>query len=540
MSEKPNILMIMADQLAPQALSFYGNTVCKTPHLDRLAADSVVFDNAYCNHPVCVPSRASMMSGRLTPAIEVWDNACALASGQPTLAHHLRHLGYHTVLSGKMHFIGPDQLHGFEERTVTDVYPSGFDWVADWEAGPVFVPSATGLNGVVDAGPAARTLQEDFDEEVAHAAVQTIYDLARRGKDAGPWFQIASFTSPHTPFVADQKYWDRYDPDDIDLPKVGTLPFDNLDYASRALFFAHGRHRHRVTEDDLRRARHGYYAMISFIDEKVGEILAALKASGQADNTVVLFCADHGEMLGERGMWFKQSFYEWSARVPLMVSAPRKYAPRRVNDCVSLVDLLPTLVGIGGGEVSLPCDGESLEPALTGGATRDLVIADYYGIGPCVPYRMVRQGRFKLIYTHNHPDLLFDLKADPDELQTLADDPTHDETLQRLKSILLDGWDPEDIDQQIRTSQAERLFLKTTPGTPEVWDFVARIGDEARYVRRGSGGVDGTKANRRLPKVEPIEAHFPELSQEDVAAIIAGRVPLPSYLSEDGHDVGNS
>ena len=124
----------------------------------------------------------------------------------------MRHLGYHTVLSGKMHFIGPDQQHGFDERTVTDVYPAGFDWVADWQAGPAFVPSATGLNGVVDAGPAARTLQEDFDEEVAHAAVQTIYDLARRGDNAGPWFQIASFTSPHTPFVADKKYWDRYDP----------------------------------------------------------------------------------------------------------------------------------------------------------------------------------------------------------------------------------------------------------------------------------------------------------------------------------------
>ena len=531
MTSKPNILIIMADQLAPQALSFYGNKVCKTPHLDRLAANSVVFDNAYCNYPLCVPSRASMMSGRLTPAIEVWDNACELATSQPTMAHHLRHLGYHTVLSGKMHFIGPDQLHGFDERTVTDVYPSGFDWVADWEAGPAFVPSATGLNGVVEAGSAARTLQEDFDEEVAHAAVQSIYDLARRGDDAGPWFQLASFTSPHTPFVADQKYWNRYDPDVIDAPQVSALAFDDLDYASRALFFAHGRHRHRVTEDNLRRARHGYYAMVSFIDDKVGEILSALEASGQADNTLVIFCADHGEMLGERGMWFKQSFYEWSARVPLMVSAPKKYEPRRVKDCVSLVDLLPTLVEIGGGKVSLPCDGESLEPALSGAATRDLVISDYYGIGPCVPYRMVRQGRYKLIYTHGYPDLLYDLEADPDELDNLASDPAHAGTLKRLKAILLDGWNPEEINQQVRTSQAERLFLKTTPGGLEDWDYIARKGDEMRYVRRGSGGVDGTKANRRLPRLEPVAPHFPELSQKTVTAIIVGEAPLPSYLS---------
>ena len=540
MTDQPNILMIMADQLAPQALSCYGNPDCKTPNLDRLAAASVTFDNAYCNYPVCVPSRASMMSGRLIPAIKVWDNACELASSQPTLAHHLRHLGYHTVLSGKMHFIGPDQLHGFNERTVTDVYPSGFEWVADWHAGPAFVPSATGLNGVVDAGPAARTLQEDFDEEVAHSTVQTIYDLARRSADAGAWFQVASFTSPHTPFVADQRYWDRYDPDKINMPRVGALPFDDLDYASRALFFAHGRHRHQVTEDDLRRARHGYYAMISFIDDKVGEILGALEASGQTDNTVIIFCADHGEMLGERGMWFKQSFYEWSARVPLMISAPQRYAPRRVKECVSLVDLLPTLVGIGGGEVVLPCDGESLEPALTGGTTRDLVISDYYGIGPCVPHRMVRQGRFKLIYTHGHPDLLFDLEADHDEMRNLAGDPSCEDTLARLKSILLDGWDPQEIDRQVRASQAERLFLKATPGDPADWDYVARKGDETRYVRRGSGGVDGTKADRRLPRIDPIPPHFPDISQGDVASIIEGILPLPAYLSESERNAGRS
>ncbi|MEM1264971.1 MAG: choline-sulfatase [Pseudomonadota bacterium] len=536
MTDQPNILMIMADQLAPQALSFYGNPVCKTPHLDRLAAESVVFDNAYCNYPLCVPSRASMMSGRLTPAIEVWDNACALASGQPTIAHHLRHLGYHTVLSGKMHFIGPDQMHGFDERTVTDVYPSGFDWVADWDAGPAFVPSATGMNGVVDAGPAARTLQEDFDEEVTHATVQTLYDLARRDDEAGPWFQIASLTSPHTPFVAGTQYWDRYDPSEIDLPKVGALPFEDLDHASRALFFAHGRHRHRVTKDDLRRARHGYYAMISFIDDKVGEILAALDASGQAEDTVIVFCADHGEMLGERGMWFKQSFYDWSARIPMMVCAPNRFPPRRVTECASLVDLLPTLVGMGGGTVTLPCDGESLEPALTGAAIRDVVISDYSGIGPCVPHRMVRQGRFKLIYTHGHPDLLFNLEADPDELTNLAADPAHAETLATLKTILMDGWTPEEIDRKIRASQAERLFLKSAPGAPGDWDYVARKGDEARYVRRGTGGVDGTKAHRRLPWVEPVEPHFPDISQRDVAAIIDGRAPLPAYLSESGRD----
>ena len=439
MTDKPNILMIMADQLAPQALSFYGNPVCKTPHLDRLAAQSVVFDNAYCNYPLCVPSRASMMSGRLTPAIEVWDNASALASGQPTIALHLRHLGYHTVLSGKMHFIGPDQMHGFDERTVTDVYPSGFDWVADWNAGPAFVPSATGMNGVVEAGPAARTLQEDFDEEVTHATVQSLYDLARRGDDAGPWFQIASLTSSHTPFVADRQYWDRYAPAEIDLPTVGTLPFDQLDYASRALFFAHGRHRHRVTEDDLRRARHGYYAMISFIDDKVGEILAALEASGQADNTVIVFCADHGEMLGERGMWFKQSFYEWSARIPLMVCAPNRFPPRRAKECASRGELLPTLVAAADGDLPTDriIDGQNILPEATGeGIIQRPNDAIFWSSGG---YRVVRAADWKLQVDKNQDKIwLFDLASDPTEQTNLAE--ARQEKVAELQALLTDHY----------------------------------------------------------------------------------------------------
>lgn len=532
MAHKPNILVIMADQLAPQALSFHGNPVCKTPNLDRLAARSVIFDTAYCNFPLCVPSRASMISGRLTPQIEVWDNACDLPTRQPTMAHHMRHLGYHTILAGKMHFIGPDQTHGFEERTVTDVYPSDFDWVADWARGPAYVPSATGMNGVVEAGPATRTLQEDFDEEVAHCAVQSLYDLARRGPEAPPWFQIVSFTSPHTPFVADRQYWDRYDPAEIDMPAVGALAFEDLDYASQALYFAHGRHRHRVTHKDLRRARHGYYAMISFLDDKIGTLLDTLTRTGQDESTIIMFCADHGEMLGERGMWFKQSFFDWSARVPLLISAPGRFAPRRVGECVSLVDLLPTLVDLGGGTLDLAHDGVSLVPALQGGAVRDLAICDYSGIGPCVPTRMVRKARFKLIYTHGHPDQLFDLKDDPHELHNRATDPACADVLADLRALCLTGWDPDDIDRRIRDSQKSRLLLNTTPGAAENWNYIARKGDAQRYVRRGTGGVDGTKARQRLPQVPAIAPHFPSLDLSQVTAILDGSALLPQYLRD--------
>jgi len=184
MSRAPNILVIQADQLAAGALSLYGNRIVKTPHIERLAAGGTVFDNAYCNFPLCVPSRASMLAGRYANALQVWDNAAEMPAAIPTVAHYLRAAGYHTVLCGKMHFIGPDQLHGFDERIVTDIYPSNFAWTPDWIAGERYRPTGINMRAVVDAGVCVRGLQLDYDDEVEHAGVQKLYDLARFNQDA--------------------------------------------------------------------------------------------------------------------------------------------------------------------------------------------------------------------------------------------------------------------------------------------------------------------------------------------------------------------
>ncbi len=372
MTKKPNILMIMADQLAAQALSVYGNGICKTPNLERLATQGVTFTNNYSNNPLCVPSRASMLTGKLTPEIKVYDNANEIASSLPTMAHYMRALGYQTFLSGKMHFIGPDQLHGFEERLTTDVYPADFQWIADWSAGPAFVPSGTALNGVVEAGPCIRTMQEDYDDDVEFQARRKIFDLARQ-EDGKPFFGVISFTSPHTPFNVAQRFWDLYDHEQIGLPEVPAIPFAELDYFSKALFFAHGRHRHSVTEEHLRKARHAYFAMISYLDEKIGNILDQLDETGLRENTVVMFTSDHGEMLGERGMWFKQCFWEWSARVPLVISVPGGRQNERVAVNTSLVDLLPTQIGLAGGTAGLP---EEMVDGLAGTDLGALLIGD--------------------------------------------------------------------------------------------------------------------------------------------------------------------
>ena len=527
MTAPPNILIVMADQLAAQALSLYGNTICKTPNLERLAARGVTFVNNYSNNPLCVPSRASMLTGKLSPEIAVYDNANEIASSLPTMPHYMRALGYETFLSGKMHFIGPDQLHGFEERLTTDVYPADFQWIADWSAGPAFVPSGTALNGVVEAGPCIRTMQEDYDDDVEYQTRRKIYDLARR-QNVKPFFGIISFTSPHTPFNVSQRYWDLYDPNDIGLPEVPQIPFAQLDYFSKALFFAHGRHRHTVTDAHIALTRHAYFAMISYLDEKLGRLLDQLEETGLRDNTVVMFVSDHGEMLGERGMWFKQCFWEWSARVPLVISMPGGEGDLRIDRNTSLVDLLPTVISMGGGDYKLSnqaeLSGRDLTPLLRGEPVSwpDTIIADYLAIGPCVPCRMVKKGAYKYMYTHGQPDLLFDLLADPRELKNLAENSEYTNVLAGLKAEVMNGYDPEKLMLDVVKSQRQRRFIATLPGAKPKWDYVAFQGDEDRYVRKD--GVDKTKTRLRLPRANSIPPDLPDLPPETIDAMMSGKL----------------
>ncbi|MBF2760190.1 MAG: choline-sulfatase [Ectothiorhodospiraceae bacterium AqS1] len=504
-SKAPNILVIQADQMAAKALSLYGHALVEMPHLERLAERGTLFEKAYCNFPLCVPSRASMMAGRLANGISMWDNAIEMPASIPTLAHYLRSAGYHTALCGKMHFIGPDQLHGFDERIVTDIYPSNFAWTPDWIVGERYRPTGINMRAVVDSGLCARSLQIDYDEEVEHCGVQKLYDLARFHRKK-PWMLWVSFTHPHSPYVTTQEYWDLYDHDAIDEPMVKEIPLDEKDAMSRWLHYAHGGDLHDVSDAHIRNARHAYYGMCRYIDDKVGRLLDTLETCGLEDDTVVVFTSDHGEMLGERGMWFKQSFYEWSVTVPLIVRIPGLDSRPRCDRLVSLVDLLPTLMEVAGDgdfEAVSPLDGRSLAPLMAGDSIdwNDEVVSEYTGEGVVAPCRMVRIKDYKLIYTHGHKELMYDLRVDPLELDDLADRPEYLETRNRLGARLLADWDPEEIHARCIQSQRERLFIqKTTKGNPD-WAFRFRPDDGERFIRNDS--AVGTKAKARYPFVEP-------------------------------------
>lgn len=226
----PNLLILMSDQMGAPVLPIHGHPVCQAPHIEALADRGVVFDNAYCNYPLCAPARFSLLAGRLTPSIGAFDNASEFTADTPTLAHYLSLLGYRTILCGKMHFIGPDQLHGFEERLTTDVYPASFSFLPDWEKGPKWISSGTDLSSVVEAGPCLRSLQIDYDDEVEFFATQKLFDLARDAGDR-PFFLCVSFTQPHSPYTPGQEHWDCYRHDHIDLPRT---PEDSLWGAGRA------------------------------------------------------------------------------------------------------------------------------------------------------------------------------------------------------------------------------------------------------------------------------------------------------------------
>ena len=431
-----------------------------------------------------------MMSGQLPSSIGGYDNAAYFPADTPTLAHYLRAAGYQTSLCGKMHFVGADQLHGFEERLTTDIYPSDFGWTPNWEDFDTRPSWYHNMLSVVQAGVCETSNQLDFDEEVAHRGVRKLHDLAR-SSDKRPFFLLTSFTHPHDPFAITPEYWNRYDADKIDLPNVPQLPYEDLDPHSQRLHHVCALGDFEQTNERIRRARHAFYGMISYIDDKVGELVAALKATGQLDNTIIAFTADHGEMLGERGLWYKMSFFENSAHVPLLVHAPKHFKAGRVENPVSLVDLLPTLADLAneGSEpdYAAPIEGSSLLPLLQGETldTERSVYGEMLGEGAIAPVLMIRRGTYKYIYSQPDPEQLYNLADDPHELNNLANVPEHKSTLEAFRTELRQKWDVEGLHQDVLASQRRRRLVDSAlrEGRHTAWDFQPFQDASERFMR---------------------------------------------------------
>ncbi|KAI9368505.1 putative choline sulfatase [Aspergillus egyptiacus] len=423
-AKKPNILYIMADQMAAPLLAFHDkNSPIKTPNLNRLAEEGVVFDSAYCNAPLCAPSRYVMVTGQLPSKIGAYDNAADLPADIPTYAHYLRREGYHTALAGKMHFCGPDQLHGYEQRLTSDIYPGDYGWSVNWDEPDIRPDWYHNMSSVMEAGPVVRTNQLDFDEEVIYKSTQYLYDHVRQRTDQ-PFCLTVSMTHPHDPYAMTKEFWDMYEDVDIPLPEFSALPQDQQDPHSQRVLKCIDLWGKEMPEERIKAARRAYYAACTYVDTNVGKLLKALDDCGMRDNTIIVFTGDHGDMLGERGLWYKMTWFENSARVPFIVNAPKRFAPKRVSQNVSTMDILPTFADLVGASLikELPLDGVSLLPYLTGedGLKTDTVLGEYMGEGTQSPVVMIRRGRWKFVYSLIDPPMLFDVQNDPHEKVNLV------------------------------------------------------------------------------------------------------------------------
>jgi len=472
--DRPNVLFVHTDQQRWDALGAVTDDV-HTPRLDRLAAEGVRFDRAFVQAPVCMPSRASYMTGRYPSELRIYRNGTPLPEDVPTAPEQFSGWGYHTASLGKLHFLPhadrdhsePHPQYGFDHLELADEPGPYRDAYRAW----VRERASEALSGIsVGLPPAAEAYrdlmggdglvhpEERFpkrpvpfgaDADLTHTAFvgsRTVEYVESRADAAEPFCCFAGFYSPHSPWVVPQRYLDEYDPDALTVPELPAElqrrreerladPDVDPDDPATATF----------SPAERRGARHGYYAMVTEVDRWVGEILDALERTGQRGNTVVVFTSDHGEDLGDH-LRYGKGYPAWDtvSRVPLIVSWPEGIdAPGRVEDgIVELVDLLPTLAEVCGLPVASSYRGESVAPALRDagfeGRTAALTEA---GAG-----KVLRTDRYRYCVGPDGEERLYDLDADPREHENLADDPDRADALADCRHRLVTRLTATDLD----------------------------------------------------------------------------------------------
>ena len=490
MPDRPNILLIEADQMAAFPLAFCnrdGQAI--TPNLDALARDGVVFENAFCNSPLCSPSRASKFTGRLPISHHVWGNGAELVSSIPTMMHFLRSAGYRTACSGKCHFVGADQLHGFDRRLTTDMYPSNFDWSIDWEPSVDHRPG-TSVQKLAVSGACRTNNQILYDSEVQFRAIEFLRYEALDQHES-PFFLHVSYTQPHDSYQSVPKYLNRYEGIEMARPTLSHEPVPNP--VTDWLAVHHGIDQYPPSDERIEASRIAYHAMITHLDEFVGEIVAELKLLQLYDDTLIVFTSDHGDMMGERNMWFKRTFWEHSIKVPLIFHQPSRHGARRIRENVTLADLCPTLSEIGGaGDISDRWgseDSASFLGLLRGESSGwdDKALVQYFGPGVEAPWFAIRRGDMKYVHIHGWGGILIDLAEDPDETTNLVDSPEHADAVAELHELLVGSLDLDSLTAQVIENKKSRRFLHQSMTGSEgyVWDHQPVFEGHKQYVRGG-------------------------------------------------------
>ena len=477
MDKRPNILFILSDQHAQAIAGCYGDALSPTPHIDSIAARGVTFTNAYCASPICTPSRMSLLTGRWPHRQSCWTLEDQLAPDLPTYAHALGAAGYHTILAGRMHSIGPDQLHGFSERHVGDGSPNWLG-VGRQDLGVLAGtqgPSAPDKQGSTHTAASitrsgrGQSGYEIVDDAATDAACDLLRDLGARqaAGDTTPFCLSVGFVLPHCPFVARGEDLDLFD------GRVGPPALARPDPSREHPWLVNWR-RYSGCEGaaagDIIRARTAYYGLVHAMDRKIGRILAALHAAGLPEDTLVVYASDHGEQVGERELWWKNTFYEESVKVPLVMAWPGTLPTGVRNDrVVNLSDVGATLIDAAGAPPLPRSDARSLlaiahDPAAEWiDETFSEYVTDLSSVwtGPnATCQRMVRSGRYKYVHHLGARPQLFDLEDDPAESNDLWDDPACEQVRTRLEQRVLAGWNPARIREEVDLRAAEKAVLR--------------------------------------------------------------------------------
>jgi choline-sulfatase len=470
MARGPNILFICADELTRCALHCYGAGFVHSPNLDRLARRGTCFSKAYTNSPLCVPARGAMATGLYVHRVGCWDNGHPYHGAPPGWTHKLRASGYTTVSIGKNHYRSTGDDNGFVEemlpmhvrggvgdlfgmlRKESATYPSERVGSASPSHDGASQPVVRGPATMAEVAGAGESNHTEYDRQIAKAACKWLDGHAGQ---PNPWALYVSFVAPHFPLVAPKEFFDLYDA--VRLPPP-------VHYA------AHERPTHPVvsalariwnyddyfTPDKLHRARAGYYGLVSFLDHHVGMLLDSLERAAALDDTVVLFTSDHGEMLGNKGIWSTSALYEESVGIPLIVAGPGIAAGVVQDRLVSHVDIHPTLLGLAGADpASYEGPGESL---LRTHAQPRAVLSEYHAGASITGCFMLRTGRWKYMCYPGYPPQLFDMESDPTEAHDLAESGEHREVLARCDTELRQILDPVAVNEQAFAAQAATIL----------------------------------------------------------------------------------
>jgi choline-sulfatase len=472
----PNVLWLLSDEHSFRYLSFLdpadprdGGEPVRTPTLDRLAARGTVFRNAYCQMPLCTPSRFGMLTGRDHDRCGGQGNESVLPPDLPTLPGYLAEVGgYETCLLGKMHFGGSRQFGGFRHRPYGDlggvVGGHQGDPLLEWYAyGGHRDRRRIDLAGI-------GTVPESFLQEqiITREAVAFLREHRHRAPQQ-PWLLCASFSRPHYPWTAPRRHFERYWPQGITSPRVGRTG-DTVAHPYTAHLRASTR-TGSVSEEDALRARAAYFGCIDFLDEVLGDFLALLDRDGFLDNTIVVYTTDHGSMNGEHGLWYKSTWHEASSHVPLIIQLPEQrrgeVGPSQVKTPVSLGDLFPTLSGLCGLAPPAGLDGVDTSRHVRSGAPefeRAPVVCQMAS-----SWRMLRRGQYKFVTFRDGPDVLFDLEDDPDEQRNLAELPEHASLVAELRAHALADFDFGAVTRRLAEAQrdlAQRFPWRVRGRTP--------------------------------------------------------------------------